>query len=69
MIDSRKALKVVYGQIVGLGVFGGGLIFLSTFRPGFFESIPWAPGGAVVLSALNIYAYLRRYEKASKEES
>ena len=64
MIDSRKALKVVYGQIVVLGGFGVGLSLFSSFRPDFFESFPWAPGFAVVLSALNIYAYLRRYEKS-----
>ena len=67
MIDSRKALKVVYGQIVVLGGFGVGLSLLSTFRPGVFESFPWAPGGAIILLALNLYAYLRRYEKVSGE--
>ena len=68
MVDSRKALKVVYGQIGLLAGFGGGLILMTTMRPCFFEAAPWAPGGAVVLSALNIYAYLRRYEKVSRED-
>ncbi len=68
MVDSRKALEVVYRQIVLLAGFGGGLIFLATRRPCFFEATPWAPGCAVVISALNIYAYLRRYEKLSSED-
>ena len=67
MIDSRKALKVVYGQIGLLGLVGVGFVLLTIFRPSFFEAAPWAPGGAIILLALNLYAYLRRYEKVSGE--
>jgi len=68
MVDSRKALKIVYGQIGFVGLFGCSLVLIAIFRPSFFEAAPWAPGGCIVLLAINVYAYLRRYEKASRKD-
>ena len=65
MRDSQKALKIVYGQIGLLALYGVGITLLTTFRPGIFEAAPWVPGSAVILLTLNVYAYLRRYEKIS----